>query len=1128
MVDFEGSKHGGFDVENGGEKEFDMNSNSLQDTPASASPGTRILAADANGVVVLPAGVSPEDISAQGRDIVITLADGSTIIIPDGAIIVPQMVIDGVAIPPQTVAALLNGADDINPEAEPGQLPSSGGEFDDGTSSLQDAFDLGDLLPYTELSREVVVEEEIIPFENEEPDVVIITPDNPVGVENAIATVDEDGLQGGIANNGTNDAVGDSTGILTNFSSFFSAGADAPLTYAFDPSAAGTLPTLYSGGVLVTYVVTATSITATAGGSPVFTFTILDPSTGAAQFTLQGPLDHPDTDDSENVVDITVDFGPLITAKDADGDIVTKAGSYNVVIDDDSPSFGANNATAPVLVTDDDDIPVTDSDGNDFSTLFTPLYGADGAADTNAITYAFVLLNDNGTNSGLVDTLTGDDILLRIVGNTVEGYLENDTGVVAFTLTLNADGTIDQEQARAIYHNDPTDPDELYDAVPADDASESIIADAIKLTATITDYDGDSVTSDPISIGDSFHFEDDGPTLGPIQDQQIDNDLTTNPATAVGTLHFEAGADGTGSAMTISADTTGITVGTLPVVTYQDGNVLYGYVDDGDNGTDVSAGNGVYDDTLDTLVFTLTVNPEAGSSGQYTFELITPLDPDVTDVPIGGATAFGAGPEEQGQALDDGGSTILSVVSGYNTTVSFDPVDWYDTGNVAPADLVTAGVNGSTSGWGIDNNNFNDGQFFVWDFGSDTLEDPDGPGGFIPPAVTMPDISFATFQFKGATGSESVQIVVHFVGGGYDAVTITGADLNTDANGPYTYTAPGGELISSIEMYGETLGGGGTKVELVSVGVQDESIDRTIDFSLTLTDGDGDSTTTEDFSVQIADGAVPDAPVAPIVLDLDGGGNEFVSASSNLAAYDYDGDGVKTKTAWIAAGSAILFHDTNGDGVVTDASEFVFGHDGMTDMEAVLKLYDSNNNGQLDQGDAEYGKFGVWMDDGDAQAEDGEFASLESMHITSIDLVSDGIQTVDGDGDVTIYGTSTFSIDGVVAGEASDAAFALGSDVDGAMMEALLAMSTQEGSDGSDPRTTDEVDVIVKDVLAEDVVDAMLNEITGDDGVQLADAGTLDAATLTHVIDGGAFVFDSSHTAVLDDQTAAELAAVHA
>ena len=195
MVDFEGSKRGGFERDMSADETLGSNSNEFQDAPVSASAGTRILVADVDGVVTLPAGVALDNFVVEGYDLVIIMDDGTRLVIPDGAVNTPQIVVDGVAVPPLNISALLNGT--LTPAGDgttPPQLPSSGGDFDDGESSLQDAFDLGDLLPYTELPLAVEEDEEIIPFENEEPEVVIETPDNPVGVENAIATVAERGL----------------------------------------------------------------------------------------------------------------------------------------------------------------------------------------------------------------------------------------------------------------------------------------------------------------------------------------------------------------------------------------------------------------------------------------------------------------------------------------------------------------------------------------------------------------------------------------------------------------------------------------------------------------------------------------------------------------------------------------------------------------------------------------------------------------------------------------------------------------------------------------------------------------------------------------------------------------------
>ena len=147
----------------------------------------------ADGVVVLPQGATLDDIRVAGRDLIVQLDDGRVFIIPDGAVFVPEIVIDGVSVPPLNLAALLIGEEAIEPAA--GAVRSSGGNFFDPAGPIQDAFALGDLLPPTALAFPLEVRDEVIPQQvDRDPVVVIITPDNPIGATNATATVGEPGL----------------------------------------------------------------------------------------------------------------------------------------------------------------------------------------------------------------------------------------------------------------------------------------------------------------------------------------------------------------------------------------------------------------------------------------------------------------------------------------------------------------------------------------------------------------------------------------------------------------------------------------------------------------------------------------------------------------------------------------------------------------------------------------------------------------------------------------------------------------------------------------------------------------------------------------------------------------------
>ena len=84
------------------------------------------------------------------------------------------------------------------------------------------------------------------------------------------------------------------------------------------------------------------TLTATAGGVPVFTLVVT--SDGGYVFTLSGPIDHPrkDGDDSELLgdKDLALDFSKLLIATDYDGDAVPggfNPGSFVIDVEDDVP-----------------------------------------------------------------------------------------------------------------------------------------------------------------------------------------------------------------------------------------------------------------------------------------------------------------------------------------------------------------------------------------------------------------------------------------------------------------------------------------------------------------------------------------------------------------------------------------------------------------------------------------------------------------------------------------------------------------------------------------------------------------------------------------------------------------------
>ena len=159
---------------------------------AVAMQAGNIMPLSADGQLVLPAGVGLDDIKVVGRDLVIQMPDGTQMIVPEGAVFVPQIVVDGVAVPPLNIAALLIGQE---PEPAAGRPQSSGGNFADAIGDIGDPFALGDLLPPTQLAFPEPEEREIVPgLIDEEPTTMIVTPDQPAGSVNATASVQEAAL----------------------------------------------------------------------------------------------------------------------------------------------------------------------------------------------------------------------------------------------------------------------------------------------------------------------------------------------------------------------------------------------------------------------------------------------------------------------------------------------------------------------------------------------------------------------------------------------------------------------------------------------------------------------------------------------------------------------------------------------------------------------------------------------------------------------------------------------------------------------------------------------------------------------------------------------------------------------
>lgn len=139
----------------------------------------------------------------------------------------------------------------------------------------------------------------------------------------------------------------------------------------------------------------------------------------------------------------------------------------------------------------------------------------------------------------------------------------------------------------------------------------------------------------------------------------------------------------------------------------------------------------------------------------------------------------------------------------------------------------------------------------------------------------------------------------------------------------------------------------------------------------------------------------------PLVLDLDGDGIETMGITSTTQVlFDYDNDGVKTGTGWIAGDDGFVVLDRNGNGTIDNGGE-LFGDQTLVngvkakDGFAALSAEDTNKNGKFDAGDTNFTKVRIWQDtnsDGISQA--SELHTLNELGITSINLTSTTSNTV--------------------------------------------------------------------------------------------------------------------------------------
>ncbi|MER8983108.1 hypothetical protein NKH97_30075, partial [Mesorhizobium sp. M0870] len=291
--------------------------------PPAAAPHEYV--ADASHVVRLPANASIDNIKVDGQNLLLEQADGSVIVVKDGALNVPTFIIGDVEVPRVALLAALEashvdvafGADGSMSAGPGGSNSSAGGDFSVPPGGIGDGFDLSALLPPTALQFGLLERRELFPS--------IVDRQVSVTATSLLAPTEaasETGLDGGGAQ---------------------TPGSEAPTDK--ETSSTGTISIDAPDGIgsIVINGVTVTGVDQHIPGQYGYlTIVSFNPSTGAIEYnyTVTESVSHTDQTPGYDPSTDTVPENFTITVTDVDGD--TASTTFAVAIVDDVPTAHAD------------------------------------------------------------------------------------------------------------------------------------------------------------------------------------------------------------------------------------------------------------------------------------------------------------------------------------------------------------------------------------------------------------------------------------------------------------------------------------------------------------------------------------------------------------------------------------------------------------------------------------------------------------------------------------------------------------------------------------------------------------------------------------------------------------------
>ena len=713
-------------------------------------------------------------------------------------------------------------------------------------------------------------------------------------------------------------------------------------------------------------------------------------------------------------------------------------------IQDDGPSASLSGQAADALVLDESRPIGSDTSGVTPAGLATVTanyadnfavvnYGTDGAGSVayklnlSAVSVASGLYALDPTDTETVIDGIGQGSQIMLVAQ-LDGSI---WGVVGtdhyFTISVDGAGTVTFTQLLNIWHPTTASMDE--------GATLTAATNGLTLTQTVTDADGDHAAATLDLSAGVFTIQDDGPTTFVPDAATVINNNSAPVTGFLDTDHLIGNNFGTDGG-TVRFSATG-----LPTTLTSGGQpLIYTISSDGHTLTANAGSSG------GPLVFTATINQ---ATSQYTIDMNGTID-SITNIDFasGGYTHSGGNDPWFGFVIPGDNNSQDLLITPVESGIRSGSVNLNSSlfgisgGNSVGAnesvrlDFVTdlsGNPSGSDYSNAADRDHTFDGHYTTNGataaFGStpgstvriSAFDDPDGNlviGDGVQDTITGIVIKYDGGQSALITANGNYTVggnvftVTFNVGGSVSVANVVGdSDANPGTN-IAVFTATGYNALQYDYQAGATFKVGGFGAALQSTDP--------VHFNIPVQIVDGDGDTVSGTAIAVTANAAP-----PIVLDTNHDGTISYLSTDAGVLYDMNHDGSLDHTAWVAPGDSILFRDADHNGTVSNSTEFVFGHDGMTDMEALHAQYGA----QLDASDADFMQFALWNDaNSNGIVDAGEVQSLAAAGITSISLVSDGVASTEANGDVYVAGSSTFTYvndNGVIVeGKVDDVAFA--------------------------------------------------------------------------------------------------------